>query len=348
MHIPDGFLDTKTAAAAGLLSFAGVGMALRQTRLHLPRRRVPLMGLAGAFIFAAQMLNFPVAGGTSGHLIGGVLASVLLGPSAAIIVITAVLIVQCLLFADGGVLALGANIFNMAIISSVGGYYLYRAVWQLIPTQRGQLAAVAFASWVATVLAAIVCAGELALSHMVPWHVAFPAMANVHMLIGVGEAILTTLIITTIARTRPDLLKPEGLTAPRGFEVIGADQSTGSVPAIPVARRPYTEFLVFGFLIAMGLALFVSPLASKWPDGLDHVAEKLGFRQKEVDRMLVQKYSPMPDYQVPRVSNAAIATGLAGGVGTVIAFISALVLARALAPKPSREPGARHPHATGL
>src|SRR3982751_6133133 len=154
MHIPDGFLDGKTACAAAVLAVGGLATALWHTKHHLPRRRVPLMGLCGAFIFAAQMLNFPVAGGTSGHLIGGVLASVLLGPSAAIIVITAVLIVQCLLFHDGGITALGANILNMGIVSSVGGYFVYRAVWRLIPSAVGRLAAIAFASWVATVLAA--------------------------------------------------------------------------------------------------------------------------------------------------------------------------------------------------
>lgn len=333
MHIPDGFLDTKTAAAAGVLSITGLGMALRQTRLHLPRRRVPLMGLSAAFIFAAQMLNFPVAGGTSGHLIGGVLASVLLGPSAAIVVIAAVLIVQCLLFADGGVMAIGANIFNMGIISSVGGYYLYRAVWAVLPTERGRLVAIAFSSWCATVIAAIVCAGELVLSHKVSWRVAFPAMTYVHMLIGIGEGLLTTLIIAAIARTRPDLLKPDLLGGQRGFDVIvSGGASPDQTRAAPV-RRPLGEFLAFGLLIAMGLALFVSPLASKWPDGLDHVAEKLGFKNQEISRGSVQKYSPMAEYQMPRIGNEAISTGLAGGVGTIVAFGLALLLARVLVPK---------------
>src|SRR5579862_8419637 len=123
MHLPDGFLDARTALLTSGVAVAGVGMALRQARTSLEPRQMPMLGLGAAFIFAAQMLNFPVAGGTSGHLIGGVLASVLLGPSAAVLVISSVLIVQCLVFADGGVLALGANIFNMAIVSSVGGYF---------------------------------------------------------------------------------------------------------------------------------------------------------------------------------------------------------------------------------
>ena len=121
MHIPDGFLDAKVAVTTGVLATAGLGFALRQARRTLPPRRVPLLGLAAAFIFAAQMLNFPVAGGTSGHMIGAVLAAVLLSPSAAVIVLSAVLIVQCLVFADGGLSALGANIFNMGIVGGVGG-----------------------------------------------------------------------------------------------------------------------------------------------------------------------------------------------------------------------------------
>ena len=135
------------------------------------------------------MLNFPVAGGTSGHLVGSVLAAALLGPGAAVIALTAVLVVQCFVFADGGVLALGANIFNMGVVGALVGYALYRAVHrQLGGGLRGAVAAAAFASWVSTVLAAVCCAGELAVAGTVPWRVAFPAMAGVHMLIGVGEA----------------------------------------------------------------------------------------------------------------------------------------------------------------
>src|ERR1039458_7482818 len=162
LHIPDGFIDGKTAATTALLSAVGVGLALRQVRLRLPPRRVPLLGLAAAFLFAAQMVNFPVAGGTSGHLVGGVLVAALLGPSAAIVVLTTVLIVQCFLFADGGVLALGANVFNMAIVGAAGGYTIYRIVCRWLPGTRGQVAAVAFAGWCSTVLASICCAGELA------------------------------------------------------------------------------------------------------------------------------------------------------------------------------------------
>src|SRR3990172_7730516 len=133
MHIPDGFIDGKTAGATTALSLAGVGLALRRVKRELPPRKVPLLGLAAAFLFAAQMLNFPVAAGTSGHLIGGVLVAALLGPSAAVVVVTTVLIVQCFLFADGGVSALGANVFNMALLGAVGGYAIYRLVRRAVP-----------------------------------------------------------------------------------------------------------------------------------------------------------------------------------------------------------------------
>ncbi|HZZ44196.1 MAG TPA: energy-coupling factor ABC transporter permease [Tepidisphaeraceae bacterium] len=313
MHIPDGFLNGRIAAVAGVLSAGAIAMSVRQTRKYLPARKVPLMGLTAAFVFAAQMLNFPVAGGTSGHMVGGVLCSVLLGPSAAILVISSVLIVQCFVFADGGVLALGANIFNMAVVCSVGGYYVYSAVYRLMPTKRGRLVAVAFSSWVATVLAAIVCAGELALSGTIGWSIAFPAMAGVHMLIGVGEAIITTLVIFAMMQSRPDLLEGAALENKKG----------------------YWEIMVFGAVIAIGLALFVSPFACAWPDGLDHVADALGFMGREAKGRIIP--SPMPDYVFPGVKFVGLATSIAGVVGTVVAFGLAVVLARVLVPGEKRE-----------
>jgi len=312
MHIPDGFLSLKVAAATGVLAAAGLAISVRNTRKRLPARRVPLMGLSAAFIFAAQMLNFPVAGGTSGHLIGGVLASVLLGPSAAILVLTAVLIVQAFVFADGGVLALGANVFNMAIVSSVGGYFVYRAVWRVLPSLRGRLTAIAFASWCATVLAAIVCAGELTFSGATTWSVSLAAMAVVHMIIGVGEAVITTLVVFAIWQVRPELL------------------SDDNAPRVPGA---YREFIAYGLLIALGLAAFVAPFACTWPDGLESVAGSLGLKPHESGLILT---SPLANYHLPGVNSAAVATAIVGIVGTVIAFLLGLVLARILVPRGNR------------
>jgi cobalt/nickel transport system permease protein len=269
---------------------------------------VPLLGLAAAFLFAAQMVNFPVAGGTSGHLVGGVLAAALLGPSAAVVVLTTVLIVQCFLFADGGVLALGANIFNMGIVGAVGGYAIYRVVCRALPGTRGQVAAVAFAGWCSTVLASISCAGQLAWSGTVAWPVGFTAMTSVHMLIGVGEGLISALVLLAIQRVRPELTS----------EVSGA-----------ASPRPWGELVSYGLVATLGVAIFVAPFACPWPDGLDSVAAKLGFEHRAVEATVP---ALAPNYQVPGVRWAAGATALAGATGAVIVFGLALLLARSLVP----------------
>lgn len=314
MHIPDGVLDPKTAVGTGVLAVAGLGLALRVARRTLPARKVPLLGLSAAFVFAAQMLNFPVAGGTSGHLVGGVLTAALLGPSAAVIVLSAVLIVQCFMFADGGITALGANIFNMGIIGAVVGWMVYAALSRLMGGLSGRIAAVVVAGWISTVLAAIACAGELAASGTIAWQLVFPAMAVAHMLIGIGEGAITALVLASIGATRPDLIMP-------------AEQTT---PA-----RSYRPVVAFGLIAALGLALFVAPFASPWPDGLDKVAETLGFKSKNVEPRAVP--APVPDYKVPGIGSASVATSVAGAVGTLVVFGGALLLARVLVPKAKPE-----------
>ena len=309
MHIPDGFIDGKTAVTAAALSAVGVGLALRQVRKKLPPRRVPLLGLAAAFLFAAQMVNFPVAGGTSGHLVGGVLIAALLGPGAAIVVLTTVLIVQCFLFADGGVLALGANIFNMAILGAAGGYALYRLVCHWLPGPRGQVTAIVFASWVSTVVASISCAGQLAWSGTVMWPAAFAAMASVHMLIGIGEGLISALVFVAIHRVRPDL--------------INEMNATGQ-------PRPLKEFVRYGLLAALGLAVFVAPFACGWPDGLDATAAKLGFDRKALQPVVS---ALAPDYQVPGFHWPVGSTAVAGAAGSLVVFGLALVLGRSLVPE---------------
>lgn len=308
MHIPDGFLDSKTAVAGGVLAVAGLGVALRHARRHLPPRRVPLLGLAAAFVFAAQMINFPVAGGTSGHLIGAVLTAVLLGPGGAVVVLSAVLIVQCFMFADGGISALGANIFNMGVLGGVGGWAIYRGVRRFVHGRFGLVLAASFAAWCSTVLGAAACAGELAASRTVAWSAALPAMAGVHIFIGVGEGLITGLVLAAIARARPELLAGEA----------------GGEP-----HQGYGAVLGYGVAIALGLALFVSPLSSRWPDGLDRVAEELGFRAKAAAGNVPV---PLRDYQIPGLHWSVLGTAIAGALGTVIAFALAWLLAKALVP----------------
>jgi len=314
VHIPDGFLDMKTAVAATALAATGLGVALRHARLHFPSRRVPLLGLTAAFVFAAQMINFPVAGGTSGHLIGAVLAATLLGPSGAVIVISAVLIVQCLMFADGGISALGANIFNMGIIGGAAGWVFYHLISRKVGGLFGRVLAAAFAGWCSTVIASVACAGELATSRTVRFSVALPAMAGIHMLIGIGEGLITALVLVAIARMRPELVQLDATAGP---------------------RRSYSTIAAYGGLITLGLALFVSPLASRWPDGLDRTAEILGFKEKTVATIVP---APMPDYEVSGVHWSTLGTSIAGAVGTIVVFVLAWVLARALVPKGTAGP----------
>ncbi len=208
MHIPDGFLDAKTLVTTAAASAAVVGYGLKKANEELGDKQVPLLGVTAAFIFAAQMLNFPVAGGTSGHFLGAFLAAVLLGPWFSCLTITVVLFIQMLIFADGGLTALGANVFNMGIIGGIMAYYIFMAIKSSLPKNRfGFLSAVAMTSWFSVVAASMACAIELALSGTSPLKVALPAMVGVHALIGIGEAIITTVVISVVLNARPDLVR---------------------------------------------------------------------------------------------------------------------------------------------
>lgn len=206
MHIPDGFLAPNVWGSAWIISIAGIGYCIRKTRKFLEDRMVPLMGVVSSFVFAAQMLNFPVIGGTSGHLLGGVLAAVLLGPYIAAIVLTCVLIVQCLIFQDGGLTSLGANIFNMAIAGTFTGYIFYRLLRIIFKREKGILISSAVGGWVSVVAASSLCALELTFSGTSPFHIVFPAMLGIHTIIGIGEGIITALVIGFVLKVRPDLV----------------------------------------------------------------------------------------------------------------------------------------------
>lgn len=207
MHVPDGFLSPPILVVTWAIAIALIAMSLKQAQAEYQERAVPLMGVCAAFIFAAQMINFPIPGGTSGHLLGGTLAGALLGPWAGSLVMVAVFIVQGAVFQDGGLTALGANIFNMGLIGTFGGYYLYRTIRIAVgrDTLRGVVVGAAVAAWTSVVVASVVCALELALSGTVPLTVALAAMASWHILIGIGEAAITVIALSFIWRTRPDL-----------------------------------------------------------------------------------------------------------------------------------------------
>lgn len=208
MHIPDGFINIATAATTYAVSAGSVSYGLKQATKKLGDKHVPLMGVMGAFIFAAQMLNFPIVGGTSGHLIGAALAAILLGPWAAMVVMACVLIVQSLVFQDGGLVALGANIFNMGIVASFTGYYIYRGINAFLEENRqGRLVSGFVGAWASVLLASIVCAIELGVSGTSPLSIALPAMAGVHAFIGIGEGLITAVVLSFVLATRADLLE---------------------------------------------------------------------------------------------------------------------------------------------
>lgn len=217
MHIPDGFLDPKTWGVLYGVSGGTTGYALYKVRNRLDEKKIPMLGVTAAFVFAAQMLNFPVAGGTSGHFLGAILACTLLGPLEGYLVMVVVLLVQCLFFADGGLTALGANIFNMGIVGGLLCYYLLTFAKAVMAKRSGEkaalLASVAVFSWFSVVLASTACAFELAISGTVPLGTVLPAMVGVHVLIGIGEAIITTVVVSVVLQVRPDLVyaysKPE-------------------------------------------------------------------------------------------------------------------------------------------
>ena len=300
MHIPDGFLNLAVSVACWAAAAVGVGVALRRSREALGERQVPLMGVLAAFIFAAQMLNFTVAGGTSGHLIGGTLAAVLLGPWASILTMTTVVGIQALLFQDGGLLVMGANILNMAIVAPFVGYGIYRGVMALARRKRWAIPVGGFAgAWASVVTSSVAAAIQLAFSGTSPLAVALPTMAGVHALIGIGEGLITVGALAFIAVTRQDLLEPAGA-------------ATGGL-----------RWAAVGLVLALIVTLF-APLASPHPDGLERVAEDVGFSGAARD----VPYEAIPGYVLPGVSNQAIAAIAAGVVGTLVVAGVAFAIAR--------------------
>ena len=279
MHIPDALLDPKVAAITGMVGAAGLFYALRKLERQLGERTTVLMGTMSAFVFAGQMVNFPVGPGVTGHLLGGVLSAVLLGPWAGAVVIAAVLIVQCFLFNDGGLTALGANFVNMGLIGAVGGYAIYAPIRRAIGGQKGILIAAMVAAWFSVLLASGAFALEMAPSgrgedflRILTW------MALVHAVIGVGEALITGLVVRFVLLRRPDLLEPE-----EGAD----DMSSGSGGWV----RP----TIAGLAIALGVAVFLAPFAWDAPDGLEFVGERVGFPERRIARGA----APLADGRVP-------------------------------------------------
>ncbi|MGA1306154.1 MAG: energy-coupling factor ABC transporter permease [Candidatus Nanopelagicaceae bacterium] len=209
MHIPDGFIDIPTSAAFGTLALAGTAIALKKAKSEVDDRTAPMAGLTAVFIFAVQMLNFPVAAGTSGHLLGGALAMVLVGPYAASLAITVVLGVQALLFADGGLTALGLNVFNLSVIAVLVSFLVFKLMVKLLPKAKS---AIPLAAGIAAFVSVPVSASAFTLQYAIggngtaPAETVFIAMLTTHLLIGIGEAVITMLTVSAILASRSDLV----------------------------------------------------------------------------------------------------------------------------------------------
>lgn len=224
LHIPDGFLSAPVALVFWMLSGIVIGMAVRQTNRTLKESTAPLMGVLAAFIFAAQMMNFPVAGGTSGHMLGGALAAILLGPWAAVIVMTSVVGIQALVFQDGGLAALGANVFNMGILTAFSGYAIYRLISASGRYSRPFILTGTFvAAWVSVMLAALLTSLQLVASETSELSVVLPAMLGVHALIGIGEGLISVGAVALVLSARPDLLN----VAPETDDAVGYSTLSG-------------------------------------------------------------------------------------------------------------------------
>jgi len=291
MHIPDGFLSLPVVLGCWLLAGVAVAWALRAQDGDLAAQRLPLIGVMAAAIFAAQMLNFPIAGGTSGHLLGAALATLVLGPRSAMLVMTTVVGVQALFFQDGGLLALGANLLNMAVIGVWVTYAVQRLLGRLLGRfawghRIGEFAA----AWASIFTAALACGLELALSGASPAGLVIPAMGGVHALIGLVEGGITVGALAFLRAARPALVQPASFSAAeRGGVMIG------------------------GVLITLVLVI-AAPLASTAPDGLERVAEDLGFLERAAQPL----YHLLPDYTVPGLGEGALSTIVAGLIGALV------------------------------
>ena len=325
MHVPDGFFNLPVSVGTGLVAAAGVAVSLRGARRELDDRTAPMAGLVAAFIFAAQMLNFPVAAGTSGHLLGGALAAILAGPYAAVLCLAVVLLVQAVFFADGGLTALGVNITLMAIVGSAVGWGVFRLVTRGRPRSRAVAVAGSF-------LAALVSVPVVALAFTLLFWLGgtapidgaavAAAMGGVHVLIGIGEGLITALVVSAVLAVRPDLVYgARGLAGPlvlrtsEGEKVVTPEQ-----PDAQPARTGLRPFLLGGGLVALLLAGVVSLFASSAPDGLERVAEDKGFDTVAQPHPLED--GPMADYAVKGVENEMLATGAAGVIGVGITVVA--------------------------
>ncbi|MFE3635211.1 energy-coupling factor ABC transporter permease [Streptomyces cellostaticus] len=324
MHVPDGFIDAPVSAVTGVVAAGAIAVSLRGARRELDERTAPLAGLVAAFIFAVQMLNFPVAAGTSGHLLGGALAAILVGPFTGVLCVSVVLLMQGVLFADGGLTALGVNITDMAIVTTVVSYAVFRGLLAVLPRKRRS---VTVASFVAALVSVPAAAVAFTLMYAVGGTTdvsigkVASAMIGVHVLIGVGEAVITALTVGAVVAVRPDLVHgARGLRQRLRLRVNG-ELVDAPAPAAPVAARGSRRALwLTGLVTSLVLAGFVSFYASADPDGLEKVAHDQGIDEKAEKHASAD--SPLAEYGVRDVTNARLSGGLAGVIGVGVTVVA--------------------------
>lgn len=302
LHIPDGFLNLIVSLVCWVITALVLSTAISHTNKSLGEKQVPLMGVMAAFIFAAQMINFPVAGGTSGHLLGGALAAIMLGPWSAMLVMTAVIAVQGLLFQDGGLLVMGANILNMGLLTAAIGYGLYRGVFGR--SRPVKLAVAGVAAWLSVMAGALATALQLWLSGTSNLQTVTLAMLSVHAVIGIGEALITVAALAFIFQTRPDLLDERSVPVQGG-----------------------RGWVVVGLAITL-IVVLLSPMASVNPDGLNRVASDLGFIHAGRSTS-----GPLTGYSISFLANSSLAKIAAGALGSFVVLALAFFTGRSLQKK---------------
>ncbi len=300
MHLADGFADPKVWAAFDVVSGAAVAYAARRARGLIKPEKTATMGIAAAFIFAAQMVNFKV-GPSSGHFVGATLAGILFGPFLGTIVLTAVLVLQAFFFADGGIAALGINIFNMGLIGTFLGYYVYEGLCRVIRLKGGEYAAAFIAAYLSVVTGATVLCLQLALFQpQVPVRALFAAMLSVHLLIGLGEGVITVAVLAVVRRTLPDAGRPDAETR----------------AALPAGR------IVAALIVVIAVATIIAQFASPLPDGLEYSLENEQLQPTHTEYALPHWW---PDwfagYETRGVSHPAISLAAAGLVGVMLTLL---------------------------
>ncbi|MGW6153475.1 energy-coupling factor ABC transporter permease [Streptomyces sp. NPDC055144] len=325
MHVPDGFINAPVSAAAGVVAAGAVAVSLRGARRELDERTAPLAGLVAAFIFAVQMLNFPVAAGTSGHLLGGALAAILVGPYTGVLCVSVVLLMQGVLFADGGLTALGVNVTDMAITTTVVAYLVFRGLVKVLPRGRRSITVASFvaallsvpaAAVVFTLIYAIGGTTDVSIGKVAT------AMVGVHVLIGMGEAVITALTVGAVVAVRPDLVYgARGLHRPLKLRVAGElVDAPDTAPAPVAARGSHRKVWITGLVTSLVLAGFVSFYASANPDGLEKVAHDKGIDKKTEKH--ASDGSPLAGYGVKDVGDARLSGGLAGVIGVGVTVVA--------------------------